>query len=61
LDAYTVDYEPASRDDVVRAVERLLDREFQRGNRNLHIDIRVYKVDGQTATHRVGVKTVSGA
>jgi hypothetical protein len=61
LDAYTVDFEPTSRDDVVRAVERVLDREFTRGHRNLHLDIRVYAVDGQTAAYRVGVKTVSGA
>jgi hypothetical protein len=60
LDVYTVDYEPTSRDDVVRAVERMLDREFTRGNRNLHVDIRVYALDGQTASYKFREQAGSG-
>jgi hypothetical protein len=44
--------EPTSRDAVVRTVERLLDRYYDLGPGNLHFDIRVYEVDGQTASHR---------
>jgi len=57
VDAYTVAGDSASRDFVVGAVERLLGHYFDYGPGNLHFDIRVYAVDGQTASHRVGVQS----
>jgi hypothetical protein len=52
VDIYTLGSEPTSRNTVVDAVERLLGKHFDYGSGNLHFDIRVYEVDGQTASHR---------
>lgn len=57
VDLYTMGTEPASRDFVVRAVERLLAKHYDYGGGNLHFDIRVYALDGQTASHRVREQT----
>jgi hypothetical protein len=54
---FTVGSSQHQGDAVVDAVERLLDQLYDYGRGNLHFDIRVYEVDEQTATHRVGEQT----
>lgn len=57
VDLYTMAGDATSRDFVVRAVERLLAKHYDYGSGNLHFDLRVYAVDGQTAAHRVREQT----